>query len=197
MKSIFLFIFLLTFCSSVYSQKVNTAADTVELITDSFPKHSPRKATLFSLAIPGLGQAYNKKYWKIPLVYAAIGVPLFFALDQQEQFDDFKDAYVSRVDDDPNTSDDKYTGVYTDQNLLNLIDDTRQNRDLLFVLTGVAYALNVLDAAVDAHLYYFDVSDDLSADLRPSVQLAPNEFLVVPSLTLTLKFNKKPHRNPF
>ena len=197
MKSFIILLSFINLAFGGFSQEVKTTSDTVVLITDSIPKHSPRTATLLSLALPGLGQAYNKKYWKIPLVYAAIGVPLYFALDQQKQFNEFKQAYVNRIDDDPNTTDNKYTGVYTDQNLLSLIDNTRKNRDLLFVLTGVAYALNVLDAAVDAHLYYFEVSDDLTASLKPSIQLAPNQSLIVPSLTLSLKFTNKPHRNPF
>lgn len=197
MKLIYILLLLTALQLSGFSQELKSKSDTIALITDSLPRHSPRTATLLSLAVPGLGQAYNKKYWKIPLVYAAIGAPLYFALEQQRQFNDFKQAYVKRIDNDPTTTDNKYAGVYTDQNLISLIDNTRKNRDLLFVLTGLTYALNVLDAAVDAHLYYFDVSDDLSASLKPSFQLSPNQSLVIPSLTLSLKFVKKPHRNLF
>ncbi len=197
MKFVFVSLILFAVCFSSFAQRIDNTSDTVGLVVDTFPKHSPKKATWLSLAVPGLGQAYNKKYWKIPLVFAAIGVPLYFALDQQSKFDDFKEAYVYRVDEDPNTSDDKYIGVYSDDQLLALVDIHRRNRDLLFVLTGVAYALNILDAAVDAHLYYFEVSDDLSATIKPSFQFAPNTQFLVPSLTLSLKFGKKNHRNPF
>ncbi|MAY82819.1 MAG: hypothetical protein CMP59_01665 [Flavobacteriales bacterium] len=161
---------------------------------DSVPRHSPTKATLLSLALPGAGQAYNKKYWKIPIVYAAIGSAFYFAREQDKSFNEFKDAYVARVDDDPNTVDDKYQNVYSDENLLSLIDYHRENRDLLYVLTVVAYVLNVVDAAVDAHLYYFDVSDDLSANLRPNIQFEPMQNQLIPSLTLSLKFGKKPRQ---
>lgn len=188
MKRILLFFFLLSFYSmSTVAQKV----DTVKIDDQKLKKHSPRKATFMSLAVPGLGQAYNKKYWKIPLVYAAIGAPLYFAIDQQAQFNDFKNAYAARNDDDPSTVDNKYDGVFTDQNLLSLVDFHRKNRDLLYVLTAVAYALNVVDAAVDAHLYYFDISDDLSASFKPSVQYNYSNRLAVPSLTFSLKFTKK------
>lgn len=159
--------------------------------------HSPRKATLLSLAVPGLGQAYNKKYWKIPLAYAAIGVPLFIAIDQQSKFNDFKDALTDRLDDDPNTVDNQYQGSLSDQNLRSLIDFHRQNRDLFFILTGLGYALNVVDATVDAHFYDFDVSDDLSASLKPSVQFIMNQQFAVPSVTLSLKFTKKKARSRF
>lgn len=158
---------------------------------DSVPQHSPTKATLMSLVLPGLGQAYNKKYWKIPIIYAAIGSAFYFARDQDQKFNDFKDAYIKRVDDDPSTVDDKYTGVYSDENLLSLIDFHRENRDLLYVLTAVAYMLNVVDAAVDAHLYYFNVSDDLSATFKPTLQFTPFNPQPIPSLGMTLKIGKK------
>lgn len=165
-------------------------------IADSLQKHSPAKATLYSMALPGLGQAYNKKYWKIPLAWAAIATPLLFALDESSKFQDFKDAYAKRVDDDPMTVD-KYTGIYSDANLLSLIDDHRQNRDLLFVLTGVGYALNIIDAAVDAHLFYFDVGDELAGNIRPTFQYSSSQQLLVPSLTLSLKFAKKHQQHAY
>lgn len=168
-------------------------ADTV-IVKDTL-NHSPAKATFMSLALPGLGQAYNKKYWKIPLVYALIGTPLYFALEQRKQFNEFKEVYLARVDDDPNTVDTKYINVYSDENVLNLIDFHRENRDLLFVLTGVAYVMNVVDAAVDAHLFYFEVNDDLSAELRPNVQYAQFQRSFIPSMTLSLKFGKNHQRN--
>lgn len=186
-----LFAVAIAFSSTVFAQKTDTLR-----LDESEVKHSPTKATIMSLALPGLGQAYNKKYWKIPLVYAAIGVPLYVALDQQSMFNEFKSAYLKRVDDDPSTVDDKYAGVYTDDNLENLIDFHRKNRDLFFVLTGLAYVLNVVDAAVDAHLYHFEVSDDLSGVFKPDFQYLAPQQTFVPSLTLSFKFgNKKPLRN--
>jgi len=175
----------------IYSGLLNAQRiDTIKIKETSI-KHSPTKATIMSLALPGLGQAYNKKYWKIPLIYAAIGVPLYIALDQQSMFDEFKSAYLKRVDDNPNTIDSKYDGIYTDANLENLINFHRKNRDLFFILTGLAYILNVVDATVDAHLYYFDVSDDLSGVFKPNFQyLAPQKTLV-PSITLSLVFGGK------
>jgi hypothetical protein len=189
-RLITLFLLLLSF-SMLHSQEADTT-----LISDTIPKHSPAKATLLSAVVPGLGQAYNKKYWKIPLVYAAIGASLYFAIDQRNKFEDFKSAYAKRVDNDPLTVDTKYK-LYSNNDLLNSIDFHRKNRDLLFVLTGVAYALQIVDAAVDAHLYYFDVSDNLSASIRPNVQYNMPQQLMVPSLTFSLKFAKKPRRSAF
>lgn len=193
MKTSFL-IFTLLFIFGIQkidAQQTDQKSDTV--ILKEPPRHSPKKASIMSTLVPGLGQAYNKKYWKIPLVYAAIGTPLFLAIDQSNRFEEFKDAYLFRVDDDPNTVDLKYDGVYSDENLLSLIDFHRRNRDLFYVLTGVAYILNIVDAAVDAHLYHFDISDDLSASIQPNVQFVdPRSFSPVPSLTFSLKFGKKP-----
>lgn len=184
------FVLLSLLLSSLsFGQKADTT------YTQDSLRHSPSKATFMSLAVPGLGQVYNKKYWKVPLVYALIGTPLYFALEQRRQFNEFKEVYLARVDDDPNTVDTKYIDVYSDENVLSLIDFHRENRDLLFVLTGVAYIINVVDAAVDAHLFYFEVNDDLSAELRPNVQYAQFQRSFVPSMTLSLKFGKNNRRN--
>tara|TARA_B110000503_G_C7155095_1_gene416943 strand:+ start:2402 stop:2986 length:585 start_codon:yes stop_codon:yes gene_type:complete len=194
MKKQFAFIFLFVVGLGCFAQKSDTLiknSDTLHL--DSLPYHSPKKATLLSLAVPGLGQAYNKKYWKIPLVYAIIGTPLFFALEEAKLYNEFKDAYVAEQL--GNTH--KYTDVYDATQLNALLEGHRQNRDLFVVLTVAAYAMNILDAAVDAHLYNFDVSDDLSASLKPSFQFDQINSTMIPSVTLSLKFGKKSQQNAF
>tara|TARA_R110002072_G_scaffold194247_10_gene351540 strand:+ start:750 stop:1376 length:627 start_codon:yes stop_codon:yes gene_type:complete len=202
-RQLLLFFFIaFVYQSSLFAQRGDTAVvketvvakDTVVVKDETLLKHSPKKATYFSLVLPGLGQAYNKKYWKIPLVYAIIGVPLVLGLDQQSQFKEFRDALGSRLDDDPATIDNKYDGVYTDQNMRSLIDFHRKNRDLFLILSVVGYAINVVDATVDAHLFYFDVSDDLSATFKPSVQVFGPQQTLVPSFNLSLKFTKKQPR---
>lgn len=169
--------------------KLSAQGDTTK-IDPSFVEHSPKKASLLSAVLPGAGQVYNKKYWKVPLVYGAIGASLYFAFEQKRQFDEFKEAYLFRVDDDPTTIDNTYEGVYTDQNLLTLIEDRRKNRDLLFVLAGFSYMLNIVDAAVDAHLYYFDVSDDLEASFRPKVIFNPYNQNYTAGVQLNIKFKR-------
>ncbi len=187
MKKHLAFIFLICIGFGGLAQK----SDTLNL--DSLPYHSPKKATLLSLVVPGLGQVYNKKYWKIPLVYAIIGTPLYFALEESKLYNEFKDAYVAEELGNSH----KYTGVYNSTQLNSLLQNHRQNRDLFFVLTAAAYAMNILDAAVDAHLYNFDVSDDLSASLKPSFQFDRAGNRMIPSMTLSLKFTKKSHQNAF
>ena len=188
MKKLLLFLSFLVFISFVgKAQKTDT------LFLDTAIHHSPKKATLLSLALPGLGQAYNKKYWKIPLVYAIIGVPLIFGIEEQKNFKEFKEVYI----DMQNGESTKFDGIYSQENVLSLVNFHRKNRDLFFVLTGVAYALNVVDATVDAHLFNFDVSDDLSATLKPSFQYSSPQRIMIPSFTLSLKFANNTHRKEF
>ena len=194
MKKQFAFIFLFLVGLSCFGQKDKAPAPKADtLYLDSLPTHSPKKATLLSLALPGLGQAYNKKYWKIPLVYAIIGTPLFFVLDEARLYNEFKDAYISEQLGETH----KYTDVYNGTQLNALLEGHRQNRDLFTVLTVAAYAMNILDAAVDAHLYNFDVSDDLSASFKPSFQHDRMSNTMIPSMTLSLKFGKKSQKNAF
>lgn len=169
--------------------QLNAQSDTTK-IDPNFMEHSPKRASLLSAMLPGAGQVYNKRYWKVPLVYGAIGASLYFAFEQKDQFEEFKEAYLFRVDDDATTIDSKYDGIYTDQNLLTLIEDRRRNRDLLFVLAGFSYMLNIVDAAVDAHLYYFDVSDDLQASFRPKVLYDPLNQQYTTGIQLNIKFKR-------
>ena len=187
MKYLSIYLFGLTLFLS--SSQLKAQSDTT-IVDSMFLNHSPKKAAMLSAILPGAGQVYNKKYWKVPLVYGAIGASLYFAFDQRDRFRDFKSAYVSRVDDDSTTIDSKYTGVYSDQNLLTLIEYHRKNRDLLFVLAGFSYILNIVDAAVDAHLFYFDVSEDLSASIRPRVNYDPFSRAYMPGVQINLRLKK-------
>lgn len=138
--------------------------------------HSPNKATLFSTVLPGLGQVYNKKYWKVPIIYAGLGTSLFFGISNNNYFKEFKTAYVKRIDGDPTTID-EYDGVLSEEGLLANMDYHQRNRDLSFIVTGLIYVLNIVDAAVDAHLFDFPKNDNLSFNLQPSIELTNNNEL--------------------
>ncbi len=127
---------------------------------------SPKKACILSAIIPGAGQIYNKKYWKVPLVYLAIGVPVWFAYDTNKEYKIYKDAYISRTDNDPATVDN--FPLFTDSQLKENVDFYRRYRDMNFFLIGLMYALNIVDAGVDAHLSTFNVSNDLSLHFSPA-----------------------------
>ncbi len=145
--------------------------------------HSPRKATIFSTIVPGLGQAYNKKYWKIPVIYAGIGAFAYLSIDNNNEFNRFKTAYKQRIDGET----DEFYGILNDQALLNEMDRWRKFRDYCIVGGLVFYILQIVDANVDANLYDFDVSDDLSLRILPDFR--SNYGYNTP--TLELKIVKK------
>lgn len=160
--------------------------------------HSPKKATYYSMALPGLGQAYNKKYWKIPIIYAGFGVLTYYISSNTKEYKKFRDAYVfvsnpDNIGKEPvNSLVDRYDG---DTELLsNGMDYYRHNMELSYVLTAALYILNVVDAAVDAHFFSFDVSDDLSMKFEPCLQTIQTSPLLSagtrPGLTLSLRLGK-------
>lgn len=179
---------------SCYAQDVNENAesDTVAFsepsdTLDMKKPHSPLKATIMSAAVPGLGQIYNGKWWKVPIIYGAFGGLGYSIGFNDQKSKTYLNAYLARVDDDPNTVDNEFEGVYSDANLRELKTTFQRNRDLSIIILGVVYALNIVDASVDAHLKDFDVSDDLTLNIQPTVQpMGPGAF-PVPALALTLK----------
>jgi hypothetical protein len=130
------------------------------------PQHSPKLAVLLSTALPGAGQIYNKKYWKAPIVWVGIGTCIYFISNNHTLYRDYKDALLQRTDSSTQEPD-KYLDIYSTDQLLTLQDQYRQNRDLFIIVTSLVYVLNIVDALVDAHLYSFDVSDDLSFNWQP------------------------------
>ncbi len=151
--------------------------------------HSPRKAALLSAVLPGAGQVYNKKYWKLPIIYGALGAVGFLAYKQQDSINKINRDLDVRFDNDSSTFS-LYHNVYSDQQMLTAYDATLKKRDLFFIVGIALYALQIVDANVDAHLFYFDVSDDLSFKFTPEV----NHLAYAPSgsystgLRLTMKF---------
>jgi len=123
----------------------------------------PKRAALLSTFLPGLGQAYNHKYWKIPIVYSLIGTLGYIAWKNHQNYITFRNALRSRYDNDPNTTD-NFPNL-NDQVLKAQREYYRRNRDLFIIFSSLAYGLNILDAYVDAHLNGFTVSDKLS--LKP------------------------------
>ena len=153
---------------TIDSLAIHAEIETVDTV--NLKIHSPKKATLFSLVLPGLGQAYNKKYWKIPLVYAGFGVLYYFIKFNNKEYKEFRDAYyhsLTNVDSLPPIN--KYEEQYNTESLLSAKNYYRRNRDLCYILTGVWYLLNVVDAAVDAHLFTWEVDENLTLKLQPAI----------------------------
>jgi len=144
---------------------------------------APAKAAFYSAVVPGLGQAYNKKYWKIPIIYVGIGSGVYFYNRNTKDYNRFRDAYKRRL---AGFEDDEFQGISTDR----LIDAQRtasRNRDVSLIVSLAFYLLNIVDANVDAHLRQYNISDDLS--LVPNVTTdTPNNQ---PSYGLSFTFNLK------
>ncbi|WP_405569877.1 DUF5683 domain-containing protein [Winogradskyella sp. Asnod2-B02-A] len=141
----------------------------------------PSKAAFYSAVLPGLGQAYNKKYWKIPIVWGAIGAGVYFYVRNDKQYDRYRDAYKSRL---AGFEDDEFYGVISDDGLIRAQQQFNRNKEMSLLITIGLYALNVIDANVDAHLLQFNVDENLS--LSPHYQY--NEMENTSDLGLTVNF---------
>lgn len=165
------------------------AAFTIKSQNDTIIKktHSPRKATIYAIILPGLGQIYNKKYWKLPIVYGALGASGYYIYANNKLHQQYKTAFKYRTDNNPNTVD-NYVGIYTDDNLSVLSNHYLRNMELS-VIAGIAiYALSILDATVDAHLFNFQVNDNLSLKFEPTIINTIYHKKNINGLKLTLNF---------
>lgn len=124
-------------------------------------KLNPTKAGLYSAVLPGLGQAYNKKYWKIPVVWGAVGTGVGIAIWNQNQYKKYREYYVAKLNGTPN----EFLTEYPDLDAValgNAQDRVKRQRDYAIAITGLIYILNIVDAVVDAHLYEGRKDPDLS-----------------------------------
>lgn len=146
-------------------------AQTYPLDSLTYAKHSPAKATIMSAVLPGLGQVYNKKYWKVPVVYAAIGISVSYYLKFQNKYQQYRRAYIDYNDRDDNTNYWKTMNFPPNIDLPNTLtrnkDQYRTWRDWAIVAVGLSYALNIIDANVDAHLMDFSLDDNISLNIQP------------------------------
>jgi len=132
--------------------------------------HSPHKATIRSLIIPGWGQAYNKKYWKIPIIYAGFGFIGYLAISNRTEYLKYKDAlFFTPTEANPNPPN-EYYNHYTTAQLEAGKELHQRNMELSFIIGGLWYLINVIDAIVDAHLFNFEVSEDLSFRIEPDIK---------------------------
>lgn len=133
---------------------------------------SPARAAFYSAVLPGLGQAYNKKYWKIPIVYAAIGTGVYFVVDNQQEYLRYQDAYKLRISGRPDEFDGTGENPFiSEDGLIRAQEVLKRNRDLAIFITIGLYALNIIEANVDAHLDDRAFSRNLS--VRPTLELDP------------------------
>lgn len=151
--------------------------------------HSAHKASIYSAVLPGLGQAYNKKYWKIPIIYAGFGVLAYNISSNSKEERKFTQAYRYRMSGDTTPTDNEYVAKYSNVNdLLKGRDYYRRKVELSVIFTAALYILNVVDAAVDAHFFDYDVSEDLSINISPTVIPTAGRPLGTSGIRLCMNF---------
>ena len=130
-------------------------------------KHSPMTAMLLSI-IPGGGQIYNRKYWKLPIVYGCLAGSGYFLYYSADKMLSFRNEYIYRMEGNESLLNPEYA-QYPNENIIELKNKYRRYLEVAVGITAIFYALNIIDARVDAHLYYFDISDDLSLQWSPAL----------------------------
>jgi hypothetical protein len=188
-KNVILAIFLL---SSLYcfSQKdtTNVVVKGQKLSSNNiYNPLSPSKAAFYSAVFPGGGQAYNKKYWKVPLAWAAVGIPTYFYLNNNSEYKRYREAYKLRktglVDEftlEDGTELISLTGLERAQKTL------RGNRDLSLLVVIIGYVLQIVEASVNAHLLQFDASDNIT--VNPTIMSNPIK-VEAPSVGFSFKYS--------
>lgn len=153
-----------------------------DTLTSTIDPLRPSKAAFYSALLPGAGQAYNKSYWKIPVVYAAIGTGIYAFSWNQKRYNLVRDEYKKRLAGDPNLNPD-YSRLSNDR-LIIAQKGYQRNRDLSLLVTAALYILNIVDANVEAHLQQFNVNGQLT--VRPEIQ--QNDFTNKQNVGLALNF---------
>lgn len=196
MKNRAFHILFLLLATSIFAQTTDTLTvkkEKVLAVKDSISSKepydplAPARAAFYSAVLPGLGQAYNKKYWKIPVIYAGMAAGVYFYLKNDKEYDRFRNAYKRRL---AGYTDDEFYGTGTTPIISNdrLIDaqkSSQKNKDVSIIVSIAFYLINIVDANVDSHLKQFNVSDDLS--LRPNLDFNPIHTQANYGLSLTYR----------
>ena len=192
-KTLDFFLILLLICNINFSQRIQNNLAIKDSIFEQSKRSlrlkslindplTPSKAAFYSAIIPGLGQAYLGKAWKIPIIYSAIGASLYYFDLNNKEMNEYRNAYKRRLN---GFFDDRFLELaipITTEQLLLGMEFHKNYRDIALVLAALSYMLNILEANVSAHLLQFNVSEDLS--------VTPNLIIdeEIRGLRLALKF---------
>ena len=125
----------------------------------------PKRAAIYSAIIPGAGQIYTEKYWKVPIIYAGLITSAYYINESNNLYLSYKNSYLDRLE--GNSIDPVYE-EYSDSQLITLTNHHKRNREIsTFCFIGI-YLINIIDASVNAHLFNYDVSEDLSINIQPT-----------------------------
>lgn len=177
--------FLLGFQFSQAQKSQEIKIETKKVVKDSINPLAPAKAAFYSAILPGLGQAYNKKYWKIPIVWGSIGAGIYFYSFNNKKYHEYRDEYKRRLDGTSDPNHPIYGGL-DNSRLISAQRYHQRNRDLSALITAGLYILNIVDANVDAHLMQFNVNDNLS--VAPEIQQNEIDYKFNTGLKLTYNF---------
>jgi len=173
-KNILYIVFLCFFHKAVFAQQdtlttEKTILKNKELLDRATDPLAPSRAAFYSAIVPGLGQIYNRSYWKLPLVYGGMGTSMYFYFHNQKQYQLLRDDYKRRLKlGSAYDRENERFGQLDDDRIIRAQRQFQKSRDLCLVITLGIYILNIVDANVDAHLQQFNVDDDLS--FEPSFQ---------------------------
>ena len=183
-----LFICLATQAQSNKDELDETARQNKNNTSRALDPLRPAKAAFYSAVLPGLGQAYNKKYWKIPIVYAAIGTGFYFYLDNNKLYKQYRNAYKRRL---AGFTDDEFYGpgdtpFLSDEALIRAQRTLKRNKELSMLVTVGLYVLNIIEANVDAHLLQYNLDENLA--LKPFIDFNNPNYTTQIGLSLNIKF---------
>ncbi len=211
MNNIKLLLFLIIFAVSFHQTKAQVdssnvimTADTIAVLSDSVflstetvivskiknnsKRKNPKKAVLFSL-LPGAGQAYNEQYWKIPIFYGAFGYAVYKINSNNKQYKRYLNGLIEKQNNVPQNELRYFPDNPDEEKLKRGRDKFRRKRDLAGILFLAVYSFNLIDASVYAHLSDFDVSEDLTLNIKPEIlPIFASENKNTIGLTISLKF---------
>ena len=198
MNNKFIYIFLFLSVNSLIAQKSDTLSlskqkeftfkDRPTEKNNYYNPLAPAKAAFYSAVLPGLGQIYNKRYWKVPIVYLGIGTSIYFYKLNNDDYNRFRNAYKRRL---AGYTDDEFWGngttpIVSSDRLEDAQKTAKRNKDLSIAVAVAFYLLNIIDANVDAHLRQFNVNNDLT--LEPVFELNPIDTKANYSISLKYRF---------
>jgi len=166
---------------------MNLQFDSIYIDEDQLNR--PKKAAYLSAALPGLGQAYNKRYWKIPVIFGAFGTVGYFIGWNNNKYQQYRNAYLLKKSFPLEELEDDLAINISEDNLQRGLDFYRRNRDLLMIVLVGVYIIQILDAHIDAHLMEFDVSEDLTFRIEPGFESQSLWTSKQYGLKLSLNFN--------
>jgi hypothetical protein len=174
-------VFIISFsCFSQETDSLRVSRDSIPFrvatLQEPLPEYdplAPSRAAFYSAVLPGLGQIYNKRYWKVPIVYGGIATSIYFYSENRTDYNRFRNAYKRRL---AGFKDDEFYGngnepLISNDRLINAQRTAQKNMSMSLMVAVGIYLLNIIDANVDAHLKQYDVREDLS--LRPKLDIDP------------------------